>query len=58
MAETVIGNLSLDLDDDVFLYSTNVTGGRIRTWEVFRIHKSLPIKIQDYANWFDHFSSN
>ena len=45
-------DLSLDLDDDLYLYSINVlSGGIISIWEFYEIHSSLPRKLLTYGNW-------
>ena len=45
-------DLSLDLDDDLYLYSINVlSSGIISIWEFYEIHWSLPRKLLTYGNW-------
>ena len=49
MAETVFGNLTVDLDDDVYWFSQKED--RIQIWEVYRIHPSFQLTVSHYANW-------
>ena len=45
-------DLSLDLDDDLYLYSKNMSSsGVISIWEFYEIHSSVPRKLLDYGNW-------
>ena len=44
-------DLSLDLDDDLYLYSKIFVSGVISIWEFYEIHSSLPRKLLDYGNW-------
>ncbi len=42
-------DLNLDLDDDIFLFQENVL--EINLWEVYRVHKELPLTINDLGLW-------
>ena len=45
-------DLSLDLDDDLYLYSKKFSSsGVISIWEFYEIHSSVPRKLLAYGNW-------
>ena len=45
-------NLQLDLDDDLFLYTTSMNHlTELSIWEFYEIHSSLPRKLNFYGNW-------
>ena len=45
-------NLPLDLDDDLFLYTTSMNHlTELSIWEFYEIHSSLPRKLNFYGNW-------
>ena len=48
---TVLKELKIDLDDDLYLYYYNKNDMFIKLWEFYEIHETIPRKKLFYGNW-------
>ena len=48
----LLQNLSLDLDDDLYLFASDGdNGNNIDVWEFYEIHPTRPKKLNYYGSW-------
>ena len=47
----LLGNMPLDLDDDLYFYSFEYNKEKVKIWEFYEIHFSRPRKIFEYGIW-------
>ena len=48
---TLLKELKIDLDDDLYLYYYNKNDMFIKLWEFYEIHETIPRKKLFYGNW-------